>query len=118
MKGFDLALDPNLQESRMASRMKNLKYLSVVVTKSDMNPVIHPPERYPESKMQKSSLHVRDIDNYLRLLGGQIRYYNASVTGYSFMRDTRHYPGKVNTLTPINVIEPIFDMLQINDKNE
>ena len=35
-----------------------------------------------------------------------------------FMRDTRHYPGKVNTLTPINVIEPIFDMLKINDENE
>ena len=118
LKDFDCALDPNLQEPRIASRMKNLKYLSIVITKSDMNPVIHPPERYPESKMQKSYLHVKDIDNYLRLLGGQIRYYNASVTGYSFMRDTRHYPGKVNTLTPINVIEPIFDMLQINDKNE
>ena len=46
-------------------------------------------------------------------LSGSIRYYNASATGYSLLRDTLYVPGPENTFTPINIVEPFFDMLGI-----
>jgi hypothetical protein len=51
--------------------------------------------------------------DYLHLLGGKVSFYNASTSGYSILRDTLYVPGPENTLTPINIIEPIFDMLGI-----
>jgi hypothetical protein len=42
-----------------------------------------------------------------------VRYYNTSATGYSVLQGTQYVPGHENTLTPINVIEPIFDMLNL-----
>ena len=44
-----------------------------------------------------------------------ITYYNTSATGYSVLRDTLYYPGKENTLSPINIIEPIFQLLNIDE---
>ena len=113
LKSFDIALNPTLREDREPTRLLNLKNLSIVITKSDMYPIIYPPDQFPEKKLDDSTLHLQHIDNFLRLCGGQIRYYNSSATGYSLMRDTRYYPGKENTLTPINIIEPIFDMMQM-----
>ena len=109
----EIDLDPHLSDDRPVDFMGNLKYLSVVMTKSDMIPIIYPPADYPDQKLPQCVIHVRAIENYLKLCGGEIRYYNASATGYSFLRDTLYYPGKENTLTPINVIEPIFDMMNI-----
>ena len=55
-----------------------------------------------------------EIENLLKLCGGRgVRYYNASATGYSILRDTLYYPGKENTFTPINILEPIFDSLDL-----
>ncbi|RME04163.1 MAG: hypothetical protein D6805_04050 [Planctomycetota bacterium] len=94
-------------------RFAHLKNIAIAITKTDMYPIIYPPEKYAMKKMPRSWMHLRAIENYLKLCGGGVKYYNSSATGYSILRDTLYYPGKENTLTPINIIEPIFDLLCI-----
>ncbi len=110
--GFSVAPDVQLIEDLEVTRFRQLKHSGVVVTKADMYPIIYPPEEYPARKLQKTSIFLGEVEDYLKLCGGEVRYYNTSATGYSMLRDTRHYPGKETTLTPINVIEPIFEMLE------
>jgi hypothetical protein len=110
---FRLDMDENLSCDRPVERFQNLQYLAVAVTKSDIYPIIYPPEKYPEKKLPQSWRHLEVVENYLRLCGGEVRYYNTSATGYSTLKDTLFYPGKENTLTPINIVEPVFDMLRI-----
>lgn len=112
-ESFRLELGEELTSDREVRQFQSLQYLAIAVTKSDMYPIIYPPEKYPEKKLPRSRQHIAKIENYLKLCGGEVRYYNTSATGYSVLKDTLFYPGKENTHTPINIVEPIFDMLQI-----
>jgi hypothetical protein len=85
----------------------------LTVTKSDKYPIIWPPEMYPRKKLAGSEIFLRDLQDYLKLCGGCVRYYNASATGYSLLVGGAHIPGPANTHTPINILEPLFDMLNI-----
>lgn len=91
----------------------NLMHISVVVTKTDIFPSVHPPNRYPTEKMPGSAAHLAALDAYLRLEGGAVRCYNASATGYSVLRDARYIPGPESSHCPINVLEPLFDMFDL-----
>ncbi len=110
---LNVEIDPELPESREVVRFKNLKHLAIAVTKTDMYPIIYPPEEYPRKKLPRCDRRLRELNELLKMLGGGTRYYNTSATGYSVLKDTMFMPGHKNTLTPINVIEPIFDMLNI-----
>ncbi|HTL51792.1 MAG TPA: hypothetical protein VL860_04360 [Planctomycetota bacterium] len=116
-KNFHVRKPTEFTPKRGSQHMGKLKYISLMVTKSDMFPIVYPPERYVGSKLDACSNYLHTTEDYLKLLGGRVAYYNTSVTGYSILRDTMFYPSKRNTLTPINVVEPIFDMLGI-DKDE
>jgi len=113
--GVNISMDVEeaLPDDREVSRFKNLKYIAVAITKSDMYPIIFPPDEYPRRKLAVCSNYLLEIENYLKFLGGEVRYYNTSATGYSVLRGTQFVPGHESTLTPINVIEPIFDMLDL-----
>ncbi|MGH7145754.1 MAG: hypothetical protein ACREJ2_16715, partial [Planctomycetota bacterium] len=112
-KNFHVRKPSSFNPKRGYQHMQNLKHISLVITKSDMFPIIYPPAMYVDSKLMNCKNYLRITEDYLKLLGGKLAYYNTSVTGYSFLRDTMFYPSKCNTLTPINVVEPIFDMLGI-----
>jgi hypothetical protein len=113
--GIDIKIDIEeaLPDDREVTRFKNLKYIAVAVTKSDMYPIIFPPEKYPQKKLTVCSSYLKELENFLKFLGGKVKYYNTSATGYSVLQGTQFVPGHENTLTPINVIEPIFDMLNL-----
>jgi hypothetical protein len=110
---LNVEIDENLPDGREVVRFKNLKHLAIAITKTDMYPIIYPPEEYPNKKLPLCSRRLVELEDFLRILGGKTRYYNTSATGYSILKDTMFMPGHKNTLTPINVIEPIFDMLNI-----
>ncbi len=103
----------NLYHNEAISDFPCLKNVAIVVTKTDMYPIVYPPERYPEVKLPKSKQHIGPLATYLKLLDGGICYYNSSATGYSVTRNGRPLPGMENTLCPINIIEPIMDMLEM-----
>jgi hypothetical protein len=110
---FKVEIDEQSFAERPVRRFKSLKHIGVVVTKSDKYPIIYPPENYPKKKIPGCELHLRDIQDYLKLCGGAVRYYNASATGYTILAGGSHIPGRPNTHTPINILEPLFDMLNI-----
>jgi hypothetical protein len=112
-EGFALEFSPDTFGRGEVRRFRHLKHLAVVFTKTDMYPAVYPPENYPSRNLPGCKIHIDVVEDYLRLLSGSIRYYNASATGYSLLRDTLYVPGPENTFTPINVVEPIFDMLGI-----
>jgi hypothetical protein len=107
------ALQQSLDQQREVRRFKWLRRISIAFTKTDMYPSTHPPENHPARNLPDCNIYLDTIANYLHLLGGSIRFYNTSTSGYSILRDTLYVPGPENTLTPINVVEPIFDMLGI-----
>lgn len=107
------ALSQGLGVQREVRRFKWLRRISITFTKTDMYPSTYPPENHPERNLPDCNIYLKAIVNYLHLLGGKIRFYNASTSGYSILRDTLYVPGPENTLTPINIVEPIFDMLGI-----
>jgi len=100
-----------LAEVGESERFKDLRYIAIVITKTDSHKIVYPPERFAEQQMVASNQYLRDIQMYLRVFGGYIRFYNASVAGYSIQIDTTNYVAPRATLTPINVVEPFFDML-------
>jgi len=100
-----------LAEVEESERFKDLRYVAIVITKTDTHKIVYPPERFAEQQMVTSSQCLRDIEMYLRVFDGYIRFYNASVAGYSVRMDTADYVAPRATLTPINVVEPFFDML-------
>jgi len=110
---FKIEIDESAFQERDVTHFQTLKYVSLVVTKSDKLPIIYPPERYAKSKLPGCDLHLRDIQDYLKLCGGQVRCYNASATGYTLLTGGSHMPGPVNTHTPINILEPLFEMMSI-----
>jgi hypothetical protein len=110
---FKIEIDEKSFQVRPVRSFRALNHLSLVVTKSDKYPIIYPPENYPRKKLPGCEIHLRDIEDYLKLVGGLVRYYNASATGYTILASGSHIPGRENTHTPINVLEPLFDMLNI-----
>ncbi len=110
---FKIEMDEKSFQQRPVRGFKALNHVSVVVTKSDKYPIIYPPENYPKKKLPGCEIHLRDIEDYLKLVGGQVRYYNSSATGYTILASGSYIPGRENTHTPINVLEPLFDMLKI-----
>ena len=110
---FKVDLDPAAFQDRPVRKFRFLKHISVVVTKADRYPIVYPPENYPSRKLPGCWMHLRDLEDYLRICGGGVRYYNASATGYTLLQSGVHVPGRQTSHTPINVIEPLFDMLQI-----
>lgn len=119
-KRFDLAdsfrvdLDESSLREREVTRFADLKHVALVVTKSDKHPIIYPPDQYARRKLPSCDLHLRDIQDYLKLCGGQLRCYNASASGYTLLDGGAHRPGPAHTQTPINILQPLFDMLQIS----
>ena len=114
-KGVQMSMtpDPKLPTDLPSKKFHRLKDLAIVVTKSDMYQIVYPPEKYPDFKIPSCKRSLEYIENYLKFMDGRVSYYNSSVSGYSILKDTRYYPGAENTLTPINIIEPIFDMLRL-----
>ncbi len=111
---FRVEVDESSLREREVTRFADLKHLALVVTKSDKHPIIYPPEQYARRKLPSCDLHLRDIQDYLKLCGGQVRCYNASASGYTLLDGGTHRPGPAHTQTPINVLQPLFDMLQIS----
>ncbi|HVY62302.1 MAG TPA: hypothetical protein VHF22_11650 [Planctomycetota bacterium] len=109
--GFIRLTREELEEQEPERRFVKLRNVAIVVTKTDLYPVIHPPELFPRQRLPVTYQHLRMVDAYLRLCGGAIQYYNASATGYATFQDGMFLPGKEMSLTPINVIEPLFSML-------
>lgn len=110
---FKVAIGPDFFAERPVRRFAGLKDIAVVFTKTDMYAATHPPEDRPARDLPGCKIHLDVIEDYLRLLGGAIRYYNASATGYSLLCDAAYVPGPENTHAPISVCEPFFDMLGI-----
>jgi hypothetical protein len=90
---------------------RNLRNIAIVVTKSDRHPVVHPAADYPHLKLPACAVFLPEIQDLVRMCGGQVRCYSASATGYTELYDGAEVPGRVNTQTPINILEPLFDML-------
>ncbi len=108
-------IEPQSFNERPVNRFKSLRQLSLVVTKADRWPIIYPPEDYPRQRLPNCHLHLRELEDYLKLCGGSVRYYNASATGFTSLVEGADLPAPANAQTPINVLEPIFDMLGITE---
>jgi hypothetical protein len=112
-ENFKVEVDEASFQEREVTHFKRLRHLAVVVTKSDKYPIVYPPDQYARRKLPACDMHLNDIQDYLRLCGGQVRFYNASASGYSILSGGAHVPGPAATQTPINVLEPLFDMLSL-----
>jgi hypothetical protein len=86
---------------------RHLRGVSIVETKSDVGRPV-PPLLLPECGQR-----LEEIRASLRFLGGDLRCYETSVTGYAALRGARYVPGPYATQTPINVLEPVFDLLGV-----
>lgn len=110
---FKVAADsPSLAEHPV-KHFRGLRNLAIVVTKADRCPIVYPPEHYPRQKLPGCWMHLRELEDYLKLCSGAIRYYNTSATGYTMLMSGMHVPGWLTSQTPINILEPLFDMMQI-----
>jgi hypothetical protein len=96
------------------TRFRELRHLALVVTKSDRHPIIHPPADYPRLRLPTCHAQVTALDASLRLLGGALRCYNATAIGYAVQRGASWQPGPGNSFTPVNIAEPVFDMLLLD----
>lgn len=99
-------------------RFERLQNLSLVVTKSDRHPIVYPPSDYPKFKLPTCHPHLTTLEAYLSLLGGGLRCYNATAIGYAVPRGEGYAPGPGNSFTPVNIVEPVFDMLPSLDNEE
>ena len=106
-KHFDLEAGP----TNMESAFPHLRDIALVFSKSDMHPVVYPPDGFPRLKLPATCTALERCESYLRFQGGALRYYNTSVLGYSACANGQFFPGNEASLTPVNVIEPVFDML-------
>ncbi len=114
--GFITLGPEDLAQDEPEERYLELSHIALVVTKTDIISVVHPPELFPQQRLPVTWQHLRHVDAYLRLLGGGVEHYNASATGYSMFQDGQFRPGKETSLTPINVIEPFFKMLGLKQE--
>jgi hypothetical protein len=92
-------------------RLARLRYLAAVVTKADRHPIVYPPSDYPKFKLPASHAHLERLQTWLTLAGGHLRCYNATAIGYAVPRGGRYQPGPGNSFTPVNIVEPVLDML-------
>ena len=111
------ALIDRWQGKEPLAGLRNLKYLSLVITKTDRFPSVYPPTDYAKFQLPTSWLHLKTLTAYLVLLGGMVRYYNATSLGYSIQHGSSFLPGPGNSFTPVNIVEPVFDML-LADSND
>jgi len=81
------------------------------VTKSDAIPLVHPPSDDPPRRFPRMAGPLREVEAYLRLDGGVVRYYHTSATGYSLDSGIGRVPGPAGSCTPVNVCEPVLDGL-------
>jgi hypothetical protein len=88
-----------------------LKYLSIVFTKTDKDFSIYPASNFPKVVNVDWAAPLPRLGNYLTLCNGYLKYYNSSISGYSIRKDAGFQLGQRGTLTPINIAEPILDML-------
>jgi hypothetical protein len=115
----DLALPEPLHEALIdrwagrpaGRRLQNLRHLALVVTKADRHPIIYPPTDYPRFKLPACHGHLTTLTGYLAVVGGGLRCYNATAIGYAVQRGASWQPGPGNSFTPVNIVEPLFDML-------
>lgn len=110
---FKVDLSAEMLEERPVKHFKCLRNVAIVVTQSDRCPIVHPPQDYPRQKLPGCWQHLRDLEDYLKLCGGAVRFYNASATGYTTFSSGTYIPGWPTSQTPINIIEPLFDMMQV-----
>src|SRR5579883_644985 len=86
---------------------RSLRGLSIVETKSDVGKPVSP------FLLADCGARLEEIRAALRLSGGDVRCYESSVVGYAALRGARWAPGPYATQTPINVLEPVFDLLGV-----
>jgi hypothetical protein len=91
----------------------NLCRINIAITKADQYSICYPPHNYPRRRLRYSRELLAEVEGYLKLLGGELRYYNTSATGYTYILNNRYFPGTADFHCPINVVEPFFDMLDI-----
>lgn len=90
---------------------RDLRQLAIVFTKTDKHHAVYPASNFPRVVAPEWTRILGRLSNYLTLSNGYLKYYNASVTGYSVRKDANFQIGRRGTLTPINIAEPILDML-------
>jgi hypothetical protein len=86
---------------------RSLRGLSIVETKADAGRPVSP------FLLTDCGPRLEEIRAALRLSGGDVRCYESSVTGYAALSGARYAPGPYATQTPINVLEPVFDLLGV-----
>jgi hypothetical protein len=86
---------------------RSLRGLSIVETKADVGRPLSP------FQLLDCGPRLEEIRAALRLTGGDLRTYETSVVGYATLRGARYAPGPYATQTPINVLEPVFDLLGV-----
>jgi hypothetical protein len=84
-----------------------LRSISLVETKVDVGRPVSP------FLLPECGRSLEEIQVSLRLLGGDVRTYETSVVGYAGLVGARHVPGPYSTQTPLNVLEPVFDLLGV-----
>ena len=95
------------QEAGELECFRPLRSLSIVETKTDVGRPISP------FNLAGCAPALEEIRAALRLAGGDLRHYEATVTGYAAMSGAGRAPGPYSTQTPINVLEPVFDALGV-----
>ncbi len=86
---------------------RSLRGLSIVETKTDAGRSVSP------FLLADCGSRLEEVRAALRLGGGDVRHYEASVVGYTALRGARRAPGPYATQTPINVVEPVFDLVGV-----
>ncbi|MGE3853255.1 MAG: hypothetical protein AB7K09_16060 [Planctomycetota bacterium] len=106
----DVAMS-NASRAKGAQPFEQLRYLSIVFTKTDKDFAIYPASNFPRVVNVDWAAPLPRLGNFLTLCNGYLRYYNSSITGYSVRKDAGFQLGRRGTLTPINIAEPLLDML-------
>jgi hypothetical protein len=107
---FEIDLE---QRASQTEFFPNLCRINIAITKADQYSICYPPGQYPKRRLRYSRDLLAQVEGYLKLLGGELRYYNTSATGYTYILNNRYFPGTADFHCPINVVEPFFDMLDI-----
>lgn len=111
LQSFDLSQAISRADDEGSRPFDKLKYLAITFTKTDKDFAIYPASNFPKVVNVDWANPLPRLGNYLTLCNGYLKYYNASVAGYSARKDAGFLLGRRGTLTPINIAEPILDML-------
>ncbi|MBZ0287548.1 MAG: hypothetical protein K8I30_08030, partial [Anaerolineae bacterium] len=111
LQSFDLSQARDRGDEETERPFDKLKYLAITFTKTDKDFAIYPASNFPKVVNVDWANPLPRLGNYLTLCNGYLKYYNASVSGYSTRKDAGFLISRRGTLTPINIAEPILDML-------